>query len=184
MQKILLLIILRILLLFIKPVTANLRYTADGESWAHGCTIALASIDRDTGVPKIEKIVSVDDAGTVLNEMLFDGQVVGAGVQGLGEVLMEQMIYDESGQLLSGSLMDYAMPRASDIPPFLLGRTVTKSPNNIIGAKGVGEAGTIGVPAAVLNAIMEALRPFGVENLAMPLTSERIWHAMKNGFEE
>lgn len=167
-----------------EPVTANLRYTADGESWAHGCTIALASIDRDTGVPKIEKIVSVDDAGTVLNEMLFDGQVVGAGVQGLGEVLMEQMIYDESGQLLSGSLMDYAMPRASDIPPFLLGRTVTKSPNNIIGAKGVGEAGTIGVPAAVLNAIMEALRPFGVENLAMPLTSERIWHAMKNGFEE
>lgn len=167
-----------------KPVTANTKYTADGEAWAHGCAIATVSIDADTGVLRVERVVSVDDAGVVLNEMLFDGQVVGAAVQGLGEVLMEQMIYDENGQLVTGSFMDYAMPRAGDIPPFVLGRTETPSPNNVIGAKGVGEAGTIGVPAAVLNAAMDALRSFGVENLKMPLTSERLWRAMQNGGNE
>jgi aerobic carbon-monoxide dehydrogenase large subunit len=167
-----------------KPVVADIKYTADGEAWAHGCAIAAVSIDPDTGELSVERVISVDDAGVVLNEMLFDGQVVGAAAQGLGEVLMEQMIYDDNGQLLTGSFMDYAMPRASDIPPIVMGRTETPSPNNVIGAKGVGEAGTIGVPAAVLNAAMDALRPFGVENLKMPLTSERLWRAMQNKASE
>ncbi len=167
-----------------KPVVADIKYTADGEAWAHGCAIATVAIDPDTGVLTVERIVSVDDAGIILNEMLFDGQVIGAAVQGLGEVLMEQMIYDENGQLVTGSFMDYAMPRADNVPPFVMGRTETPSPNNIIGAKGVGEAGTIGVPAAVLNAAMDALRTFGVESLKMPLTSERLWRAMQHKVSE
>ncbi len=162
-----------------KPIIVETKYTADGEAWAHGCAIATVSIDPDTGVLTVERVVSIDDAGVVLNEMLFDGQVVGAAVQGLGEALMERMVYDDNGQLLTGSFMDYALPRASDIPPIVLGRTETPSPNNVIGAKGVGEAGTIGVPAAVLNAAMDALRQYGVENLKMPLTSERLWRAMQ-----
>ncbi|MBI1245524.1 MAG: molybdopterin-dependent oxidoreductase [Alphaproteobacteria bacterium] len=156
------------------------RYMAPEEAWASGACIASVEIDRDTGVPAIERIVWVDDAGVVVNPMLVDGQLRGGLAQGLGEALMERIVYDAQGQLLTGSLMDYAVPRASDIPPVTLLSCPTPSAANSLGAKGVGEAGTIGVPAAIANAVLDALVPFGVECLDFPLRAETIWRAMQD----
>jgi aerobic carbon-monoxide dehydrogenase large subunit len=138
------------------------------------------AIDRDTGQPAIERIVWVDDAGTIVNPMLVEGQIVGGFAQGLGEALMERLLYDVDGQLLTGSFMDYALPRACDIPEVELESLQTGSPFNVLGAKGVGEAGCIGAPAAIVNAVIDALSPFGVRHLDMPLTSEKIWRRMRS----
>ena len=127
---------------------------------------------------KDKGVACVDDAGTVINPMLVEGQIRGGFAQGLGEALMERLVYDGDGQLVTGSLMDYALPRASDIPAFAISKMETSSPNNPLGAKGVGEAGTIGAPAAILNAAIDALRPHGVTDLPMPLTSETLWRAL------
>jgi aerobic carbon-monoxide dehydrogenase large subunit len=115
----------------------------------------------------------------VVNPLLVEGQLVGGLAQGLGEALMEELVYDEEGQLLTGSLMDYRLPRAADIPTVELGEWRTPSPSNALGAKGVGEAGCIGVPAAIVNAAVDALRPFGVSHLDMPLTAAKLWQAMQ-----
>ncbi len=154
-------------------------YEAPGEAWSTGCCIAALTIDADTGVPRIEQLTCVDDIGTVVNPMLVEGQILGGAAQGIGEALMERVVYDRELQLLTGSLMDYAMPRASDIPPIKIGSLATPSPVNALGAKGVGEAGTIGVPAAIANAVVDALAPWGVEHLDLPLTAEKIWRAMR-----
>jgi carbon-monoxide dehydrogenase large subunit len=156
-------------------------YRAAGEAWSSGCCIAGVSVAADTGEAKIEKLVWVDDAGVVVNPMLVHGQLVGGMAQGIGEALMEQMVYDPDGQLVTGSLMDYAVPRGSDVPPVIIDKIETVSPANALGAKGVGEAGCIGVPAAVVNAVVDALSPHGISHLDMPLTSEKIWHALKSG---
>jgi len=156
-------------------------YEAPGEAWSSGCCVAAIRIDRDTGVLTIESIIWVDDAGTVVNPMLVEGQLRGGLAQGLGEALMERIVYDADGQLLTGSLMDYAVPRAEDIPPVTLASRVTPSPSNLLGAKGVGEAGCIGVPAAIVNAAIDALAPFGVRHLDMPLTPEKLWRNMNPG---
>ncbi|SED93051.1 carbon-monoxide dehydrogenase large subunit [Rhizobiales bacterium GAS188] len=172
-------------------VSTSVVYHADGEAWSSGCCIASLTIDRDTGVPKIDKLVFVDDAGVVVNPMMVEGQLVGGMAQGFGEALMERIVYDESGQLVTGSLMDYAVPRASDVPAVELDKLETPSPANALGAKGVGEAGCIGIPAAIANAVMDALQEFcigefgigefGIRDLAMPLTNETIWTAMQAG---
>jgi carbon-monoxide dehydrogenase large subunit len=120
----------------------------------------------------------MDDAGTIINPLLVKGQVMGGYAQGIGEALLEELRYDDDGQLLTGSFTDYAMPRADDVPPLSIHTLATPSPNNILGAKGIGEAGTIGAPAAILNAAMNALRPLGVRDIQMPLTSEKIWRAI------
>jgi aerobic carbon-monoxide dehydrogenase large subunit len=158
---------------------SEIVFHADGEAWSSGCCIALVAIDRDTGQPAIERIVWVDDAGTIVNPMLVEGQIVGGFAQGLGEALMERLLYDVDGQLLTGSFMDYALPRACDIPEVELESLQTGSPFNVLGAKGVGEAGCIGAPAAIVNAVIDALSPFGVRHLDMPLTSEKIWRRMR-----
>jgi carbon-monoxide dehydrogenase large subunit len=111
--------------------------------------------------------------------MLVEGQLLGGLAQGLGEALMERIVYDESGQLLTGSFIDYQMPRAADMPPVILAKHATPSVMNPLGAKGVGEAGCIGIPAAIVNAVVDALSPFGVRHLDMPLTSATIWAAMR-----
>lgn len=160
---------------------AAIVYEAAGEAWSSGCCIAFVSIDRDTGVLTVENIVWVDDAGTVINPMLVEGQLRGGLAQGLGEALMERIVYDADGQLLAGSLMDYAVPRARDIPPAALASRSSPSPVNLLGAKGVGEAGCIGIPAAIVNAAVDALAPFGVRHLDMPLTAEKLWRAMSSG---
>lgn len=123
----------------------------------------------------------IDDAGTLINPMLARGQLLSGMAQGLGEALSERLIYDAEGQLVTASFMDYALPRARDIPPVLLGDLETASPSNMLGAKGVGEAGCIGIPAAVVNAAVDSLSPFGVRHLDMPLTSEKIWKSLQNG---
>ncbi|WP_282605307.1 xanthine dehydrogenase family protein molybdopterin-binding subunit [Pelagibius sp. Alg239-R121] len=153
-------------------------YSVEGEAWGYGAYLAVVAIDAETGVLTVEHIYCVDDAGTIVNPLLVEGQILGGIAQGLGEALMEQIVYDKNGQLLTGSLTDYAVPRASDMVPVTLDKLITPSPFNILGAKGVGEAGTIGTPAAILNATLDALSPFGVTRLDMPLTSEKIWRAL------
>jgi carbon-monoxide dehydrogenase large subunit len=111
--------------------------------------------------------------------MLVEGQLLGGMAQGFGESMMERIVYDEDGQLVTGSLMDYALPRANDVPAVELTSLATPSPTNPLGAKGVGEAGCIGIPAAIVNAVVDALSPFGVRHLDMPLTPEKIWRAMR-----
>jgi aerobic carbon-monoxide dehydrogenase large subunit len=153
-------------------------YTAPDEAWASGAVVASVTIDADTGVPCIERIVWIDDAGVAVNPHLVEGQLRGGLAQGLGEALAESLVYDANGQLLTGSLMDYAVPRAADMPAVDLVSCPTRSRNNRLGAKGVGEAGCIGVPAAIANAILDALAPLGVESLDMPMTAAKIWRAI------
>ncbi|MBB4018634.1 carbon-monoxide dehydrogenase large subunit [Chelatococcus caeni] len=162
-------------------LSTSVVFYADGEAWSSGCCICVVGIDGETGVPTIERLTWVDDAGTVLNPMLVEGQLVGGMAQGMGEALMESLVYDEDGQLVTGSFMDYAMPRAADVPPVAIDKLETPSPTNPLGAKGVGEAGTIGVPAAIVNAVLDALSPYGVTHLDMPLTSQKIWKAIRAG---
>lgn len=160
-------------------LSESVVFHADGEAWSSGCCVAAVRIDRETGTPTVEQLTWVDDAGIVINPMLVDGQLVGGMAQGIGEALLERLVYDGDGQLLTGSLMDYAMPRATDIPAVDIHKMVTPSPANALGAKGVGEAGCIGVPAAIVNAVVNALAPFGVTHMDMPLTSQKIWQAMQ-----
>ncbi|HWK43985.1 MAG TPA: xanthine dehydrogenase family protein molybdopterin-binding subunit [Stellaceae bacterium] len=162
-----------------EALVSSVVFHADGEAWSCGCCIAVVSVDPETGVPTIEQVTWVDDIGVVVNPMLVHGQMMGGMAQGIGEALLESIVYDADGQLLTGSLMDYAMPRASDMPPVNIGRMESPSPVNALGAKGVGEAGCIGVPAAIVNAVVDALSPFGVTHIDMPMTSEKIWKAMQ-----
>src|SRR5437867_2983732 len=144
-----------------------------------GTHVCVVEIDAETGEPKIVKYVAVDDCGNVINPLLVEGQIHGGLVQGIGQALYEEVVYDENGQLLTGSLMDYAIPRAHDFPEFELDRTVTPSPVNPLGLKGVGEAGTIGSTPAVVNAVVDALAPFGITHIDMPVRSEKIWRILK-----
>jgi carbon-monoxide dehydrogenase large subunit len=149
------------------------------EAWSFGAHVALVRIDRDTGQPALEKLVLVDDCGVVLNPMIVAGQVHGGVAQGLGEAFFEQMLYGEDGQPLTGSLLDYAVPRAHTMPPLILGDTETPNPFHPLGVKGVGEAGCNGAPAAVANAVMDALAPLGIDHLDMPYTAPKLWEAIQ-----
>jgi carbon-monoxide dehydrogenase large subunit len=149
------------------------------EAWGFGAHVALVRIDRETGQPTLEKLVLVDDCGVIINPMIVAGQVHGGVAQGLGEAFHEQMLYGDDGQPLTASLMDYAVPRASDIPPLLLGETVTPNPFNPLGVKGVGEAGCNGAPPAVANAVMDALAPLGIDHIDMPYTAPKLWEAIQ-----
>ncbi|HEU4712643.1 MAG TPA: xanthine dehydrogenase family protein molybdopterin-binding subunit [Pyrinomonadaceae bacterium] len=141
-----------------------------------GTHIAVVEIDRETGDIEFLRYVAVDDCGKVINPLLVDGQVHGGIVQSIGQALFEEVVYNEDGQLITGTLMDYALPRASDIPKqFELDRTETPSPVNPLGVKGVGEAGTIGATPAIVGAVVDALAPFGVKHLDMPIKPENVW---------
>ena len=146
-----------------------------------GAHICVVEIDKDTGDVHLTKYVAVDDCGNVLNPLLVDGQVHGGIVQSFGQAMMEEAVYDEQGQLITGELTDYAIPRAADMPWMETDRTVTPSPVNPMGVKGVGEAGTIGATPALANAVVDALSPFGVRHVDMPFKRERIWKLMQKG---
>ena len=161
-------------------LVADATYTAAGEAWGYGAVGCAVAIDPETGVLTVERLVWVDDAGTVVNPMLAEGQLLGGIAQGFGEAVLERIVYDADGQLLTGSFMDYGIPRAADMPPVTLERTETPSPANLLGAKGIGEAGTIGAPAAIACAVMDALRPLGVKHLDMPFTPAHIWQAIRD----
>jgi carbon-monoxide dehydrogenase large subunit len=159
------------------PLTVETRFTAR-ESWASGCVMAQVAIDSDTGELTIERVVWVDDAGRLIHPALVHGQLLGGFAQGMGQALMERVVYDEAGQLLTGSLMDYAVPRASDMPDLVIESLGQPTAFNLLGAKGVGEAGCIGVPAAIMNAALDALSPWGEADLQFPLTAPRLWQAL------
>ncbi len=142
---------------------------------AHICQV---EIDPQTGAVTLQKYFAVDDVGKVINPMLVEGQIQGGIVQGAGQALLEYGVYDENGQLLSGSFMDYAMPRAADFPMFHTSRTETPSPSNPLGVKGAGEMGTVASTVTVANAVMDALAPLGIRHLEMPLTAEKIYNAI------
>ncbi len=157
---------------------ASVYFQPEGEVWSFGCVVCGLAIDRETGRPRIERLVWVDDAGTVINPLLAEGQLHGALAQGIGQALLEAIVYDGDGQLLTGTLMDYAIPRADDVPAVTIEKMHTPSPRNPLGAKGLGEAGCIGIPPAVVNAAVDALAPLGVTHLDMPLTPARLWAAL------
>jgi carbon-monoxide dehydrogenase large subunit len=158
---------------------ASEAFDPQREMWPFGTHLAIVRIDRETGRVDIERIVAVDDCGSVVNPLIVEGQMHGGIAQAVGQALFEQVVYDDDGTLMSGSMGDYAVPRAGDIPPMLLGHTVTPTPFNPLGAKGVGEAGTNGCPPAVANAVIDALSPLGVKHLDLPFTSRRVWEAIR-----
>ena len=149
------------------------------EAWGFGTHVTLVSVDRDTGKLTIEKLVLVDDCGVVINPMIVEGQIHGGVAQGLGEATREQMLYGEDGQVQTGTLMNYAIMRAGDMPPMVLGETITPNPFNPLGVKGVGECGTNGAPPSVANALMDALAPLGIDHIDMPYTAPKLWQAIR-----
>jgi aerobic carbon-monoxide dehydrogenase large subunit len=159
-----------------RAAAAILQGPPDGYSF--GSCVCAVRIERETGRLEIVKLVLADDCGTHVNPLLVEGQLHGALAQGIGQALVEQIVYDDAGQLLTGSLMDYAVLRADDMPAVTLDGTTTPSPLNPLGAKGVGEAGTIAAPPAIVNAVVDALSPSGVVALDMPLGAERLWRAI------
>lgn len=145
-------------------------------TYPFGCHIAIVEIDKETGAVKIKRFIAVDDVGNVINPMIVDGQIHGGLAQGIGQAFCEGAIYDESGQLINGTYMDYVMPRADDLPSFEVDRTVTPCPHNPLGVKGAGEAGCIGSTPAVVNAVMDALKGYGIHDVEMPITSQKVWN--------
>ena len=144
-----------------------------------GAHVAVTEIDGETGEVRLRNYFAVDDCGRILNPMLVDGQIHGGLAQGIGQALWEEHVYDENGQLVTGTLMDYAVPKALQFPWFDTENTQTRTPVNPLGVKGVGEAGTIGSTPAVVNSVVDALRPFGVRHVDMPLKPEKIWKILK-----
>jgi carbon-monoxide dehydrogenase large subunit len=160
---------------------ASAMYTAKVENFPNGCHICELEIDEETGRVDIMRYSVVDDVGTVMNPLLLEGQVSGGIVQGLGQVLMEDIRFDpQSGQLLTGSFMDYAMPRASDVSAIEIGTHPVPTKTNPLGVKGAGEAGSVGALPAVGNALVDALSVFGIDDVPMPATSERLWRAIRD----
>ena len=145
-----------------------------------GCHVCEVEIDPETGVVDILNFVAADDFGRIINPMIVEGQVHGGLTQGIGQALYEQCVYEpESGQLLTGSMMDYCLPKADDVPNFNVSTNTTLCTHNALGSKGCGEAGSIGSPPAVINAIVNALDELGVDDIAMPATPSRVWQAIQ-----
>jgi aerobic carbon-monoxide dehydrogenase large subunit len=160
--------------------TETAAFTPPAVTFPNGCQICEIEIDEDTGALQIVRHTVVDDVGRMVNPLLVKGQIHGGVVQGLGQALFEHLVYDDTtAQLLAGSFMDYAMPRADDMPFFEVDSHEVVTQVNPLGAKGVGEAGTVGALPALVNAVNDALAPLGVRHLDMPMTPERIWRAIQ-----
>jgi carbon-monoxide dehydrogenase large subunit len=155
------------------------RYTLPNAPISFGAHAVVVEVDRETGDVKILRYVGVHDCGQIINPKLVEGQIIGGIAQGIGQALSEGMVYSEEGQPLTGSLLDYAIPKAPDLPDLILDTLETPSPTNPLGAKGIGSVSTVPPPAALANAVLDALSSFGVRHLDTPLTSERIWAAMQ-----
>jgi aerobic carbon-monoxide dehydrogenase large subunit len=153
-------------------------FAAEPPSYPNGCHVCEVEIDPDTGAVRIDRYVAVDDVGRAINPLIVDGQIHGGLAQGIGQALLERVAYDSSGQILTGSFSDYAMPRADDLPAFAVGLNEVPAKTNPLGVKGTGEAGCVGAPPAVINALLDGLRPLGVTDLDMPATPQRVWTAI------
>jgi len=163
-----------------KPFEGDAKFADKIETFPTGVMVCEVEIDPDTGAVTLDRLTEVADCGTVINPRLLAGQLHGGIAHGVGNALMEEARYDEeTGQLLTATLMDYALPRADDLPSMTIDTIATPSPNNAMGLKGVGELPTNGAPAAVANAVLDALAPFGVRHLDMPLTAEKVWRAIQ-----
>ncbi len=158
---------------------AQICYNPANLTYPHGAYICVVDIDPGTAVVKVRRFIAVDDCGTRINPMIIEGQVHGGLTDGVGMALMEMIAFDAEGNCLGGSLMDYLIPTALEVPDWETGFTVTPSPHHPIGAKGVGESATVGSPPAVVNAVVDALKPYGVRHADMPLTPSRVWDAMQ-----
>jgi carbon-monoxide dehydrogenase large subunit len=148
-------------------------------TYPFGAHMAVVEVDPDTGKVDLKRLITCDDVGNVINPMIVEGQIQGGLAHGIGQALLEGDVYDENGQLNTASFLDYAMPRADDLPAFEIDHTVTPCPHNPLGVKGVGETGTIGSTPAVVNAVIDALSDYGVKDLQMPLLPQRVWAAMQ-----
>jgi carbon-monoxide dehydrogenase large subunit len=158
---------------------AQICYNPENLTYPHGAYICVVDVDPGTAAVKVRRFIAVDDCGTRINPMIIEGQIHGGLTDGVGMALMELIAFDEQGNCLGGSLMDYLIPTALEVPDWETGFTVTPSPHHPIGAKGVGESATVGSPPAVVNAVVDALKPFGVRHADMPLTPSRVWEAMQ-----
>ena len=158
---------------------ANAYFTAEPPGFPNGCHVCEVVIDPETGAVEVERYTAADDFGRVINPLIVHGQVHGAIAQGIGQALQEEMRYDTQGQLLTGSFMDYAMPRATDVPSFALDFCGVPCRTNSLGVKGAGEGGSVASPPAIINAIIDALRPLGVDDICMPATPERVWQTIR-----
>jgi carbon-monoxide dehydrogenase large subunit len=163
------------------PASLDVDHVFDAapSAFPNGCHVAEVEIDPDTGAVEVVSYVSVNDFGTIVNPLLVEGQVHGGVTQGIGQALMERVVYDETGQILTGSFMDYALPRAADIPPIGFTSHPVPARTNHLGAKGCGEAGCAGSLPSIMNAVIDALRPLGITALDMPATPERVWRAIR-----
>src|SRR5262245_7255219 len=168
------------------PQSLDVNHVSEGvpAAYPNGCHVAEVEIDPDTGITEVVKYSSVNDFGTVINPMLVDGQVHGGVVQGLGQALLEHTVYDADGQLLSGSYMDYALPRAGNTPPVAVTYHPVPARTNPLGVKGCGEAGCAGGLASVMNAVVDALSPYGIRHIDMPATPKRVWEAIEQAKRE
>ena len=160
---------------------ADATFDPDTFSFPHGTHLCAAEVDTETGRVTIRKYVCVDDVGEVINPLIVEGQVHGGLAQGIAQALYEEAVYDDDGNLTTGTLVDYLVPSATDLPSFTTDRTTSPATTNPLGVKGVGEAGTIASTPAVVNAVVDALRPFGVTDVPMPCTPERVWRALQEG---
>ncbi|HLW48065.1 MAG TPA: xanthine dehydrogenase family protein molybdopterin-binding subunit [bacterium] len=163
-----------------EPLAASARFESEGVMTPSGAHVAVVEVDPETGGIHVLAYVAVSDCGRVVNPLLVEGQVHGSLAQGFAQALLEQVVYGDDGQPLTASLLDYAAPTAADLPPVVSAMQETPSPLNPLGAKGIGESGTIGAPPALVNAVHDALRPLGVGRLDMPLTPDRVWRAIRD----
>ncbi len=161
-------------------LTAEDWFVPGAQTFPYGVHVAVVEVDLDTGEVDLLRMVAVDDCGNVLNPMIVEGQLHGSLMQGIGQALYEGVQYSEQGQLITSTLVDYAIPRASDAPPITSERLVHPAPSNPLGAKGTGEAGCIGAPPAIVNAVLDALAPYGVSDIEMPLRPATVWTALAN----
>jgi carbon-monoxide dehydrogenase large subunit len=159
-------------------------YTLPGNPYAYGAHVVVVEVERDTGAIRFLKYVAVHDCGRIINPKLVEGQMYGGIAQGIGQALAEGVVYTPEGQPLTGSLLDYALPKATGLPPVLLETMETPSPTNPLGVKGIGELATVAAPVAVANAVMDALASAGVRHIDTPLTAEKVWRALHRTGEE
>jgi carbon-monoxide dehydrogenase large subunit len=165
-----------------EELTCGDFYDTEGRNtFPSGTHVAVVEVDTETGLVDLLRLVGVDDAGTVVNPMIVDGQLHGGMASGIGQVLGEVMVYDDAGNPLTSTFVDYAMPTTDQVPSFELARSVTASSFNSLGFKGVGESGTVGATPAVHNAVIDAVAHLGVEHIDLPCTPERVWAAINGG---
>jgi aerobic carbon-monoxide dehydrogenase large subunit len=157
------------------------EFDGGGNTYPFGAHVAVVEVDAETGEVKVLRHVAVDDCGRIINPMLVEGQQHGGIAQGMAQALFEEVVYDGGGNPLTGSLLSYEMPSAPDLPAFETSNMETPSPRNPLGAKGIGESGTVGSTPAIQNAVVDAVSHLGVRHIDMPLTPERVWRAIREG---